>query len=173
MVDTRNLRIEAQVLEHDLPLIRVGGEAIFRSAGAPGREIRGRIDAVLPLVDSLTRTGRAIVRVIGDSVLRPDMYADVELEATRLPNRRLVPARAVIERDGRPLVFVVKDGRAQWTYILPGRQKWSYAARASFCAGVIPPSAMFGRSLLYVQSQRVAASCTFAMLSKSVCANQS
>jgi len=27
----------------------------------------------------------------------------------------------VIERDGRPLVFVVKDGRAQWVYIFPGR----------------------------------------------------
>ncbi|MDP1861172.1 MAG: hypothetical protein Q8K82_21030, partial [Gemmatimonadaceae bacterium] len=37
------------------------------------------------------------------------------------PNRRLVPARAVIERDGRPLVFVVKDARAQWVYITPGR----------------------------------------------------
>jgi HlyD family secretion protein len=121
VVDTRNLRIEAQVLEHDLPLIRTGGDARVTSAGAPGRDIRGRIDAVLPLVDSATRAGRAIVRVVGDGTLRPGMYADVQLEAARLTHRRLVPARAVIERDGRPLVFVVKDGRAQWTYILPGR----------------------------------------------------
>jgi len=49
------------------------------------------------------------------------MYADVTLEATRLPNRIIVPASAVIERDGRPLVFVVKEGRAQWVYINPGR----------------------------------------------------
>ena len=27
----------------------------------------------------------------------------------------------MIERDGRPLVFVVKDDRAQWIYINPGR----------------------------------------------------
>jgi RND family efflux transporter MFP subunit len=121
VVDTRNLRIEAQVLEHDLPLLRVGGEAMITSAGAPGRIIRGRVDAVLPLVDSVTRAGRAIVRVPGDGTLRPGMYADVQLEAARLPKRRLVPSRAVIERDGRPLVFVVKDGRAQWTYIVPGR----------------------------------------------------
>jgi HlyD family secretion protein len=121
VVDTRNLRIEAQVLEHDLPLLRIGGEALITSAGAPGRAIRGRIDAVLPLVDSVTRAGRAIVRVVGDGSLRPGMYADVQLEASRLTHRVLVPARAVIERDGRPLVFVVKEGRAQWTYILPGR----------------------------------------------------
>jgi HlyD family secretion protein len=121
VVDMRNLRIEAQVLEHDLPLIRAGGEAMITSVGAPGRVIRGRIDAVLPLVDSVTRAGRAIVRVVGDGTLRPGMYADVQLEATRLSNRVMVPSRAVIERDGRPLVFVVKDDRAQWTYILPGR----------------------------------------------------
>ena len=33
----------------------------------------------------------------------------------------MVPAAAIIERDGRPLVFVVKGGRAQWVYIFPGR----------------------------------------------------
>ncbi len=121
VVDTRRLRVEAQVLEHDLPLIRVGGEAIVSSAGAPDRPLRGRVDALLPLVDSVARSGRAIVRLNSDGTLRPGMYADVQLEATRLRNRRLVPTRAVIERDGRPLVFVVKDGRAQWTYIVPGR----------------------------------------------------
>ncbi len=121
VVDTRHLRIEAQVLEHDLPLVRVGGDARITSAGAPGRVIRGRIDAVLPLVDSITRAGRAIIRVNGDGTLRAGMYADVQLEAARLTSRRLVPAKAVIERDGRPLVFVIKDGRAQWTYVFPGR----------------------------------------------------
>ncbi len=120
IVDTRNIRIEAQVLEHDLPNIRVGGEAKVTSAGAPGRTIRGRVDAILPLVDSITRAGRAVIRVNGDGTLRPGMYADVQLESARLLNRRLVPTRAIIERDGRPLVFVVKDGRAQWTYIVPG-----------------------------------------------------
>jgi RND family efflux transporter MFP subunit len=121
VVDLDQLRIEAQVLEHDLPLVRVGGEATVTSAGAPGRAIRGRVEALLPLVDSTTRAGRAVIRVRGDGVLRPGMYADVRLEATRLPMRRLVPAPAVIERDGRPLVFVVRDGRAQWVYVVPGR----------------------------------------------------
>lgn len=121
IVDLAHLRIDAQVLEHDLPFIRVGGEALIASAGAPGRSLSGRIDAVLPLVDSVTRAGRAVVRVSGDGRLRPGMYADVSLEANRLAGRRMVPSRAVIERDGRPLVFIVRDGRAQWTYILPGR----------------------------------------------------
>lgn len=121
IVNMSLLRIEAQVLEHDLPLIREGGVAIISSAAAPNREIRGRIAAVLPTVDTTRRAGRAFVRVPANTVLRPGMYADVKLEATRLSKRRIVPSRAIIQRDNRPLVFVVRDGRAQWVYINPGR----------------------------------------------------
>jgi RND family efflux transporter MFP subunit len=121
IVDMGNLRIEASVLEHDLPLIRVGGLAMVTTAAAPGQPVTGRVAAVLPLVDSATRAGRALVRVRSNGSLRPGMYADVRLESTRLANRILVPAPAVIEREGRPLVFVVKNGRAQWTYVNPGR----------------------------------------------------
>ena len=121
LVDLTNLRVEAAVLEHDLPLIRIGGEAVITSAAIPGQSLIGKVQAILPMVDSMTRAGRAYVRVQGGGALRPGMYADVRLEAQRLTNRRLVPARAIIERDGRPLVFVVREGRAQWTYVTPGR----------------------------------------------------
>jgi RND family efflux transporter MFP subunit len=120
VVNLGALRIDAQVLEHDLPLIREGGQAIVTSAAA-NRVIMGRIVAVLPIVDTTTRSGRAFVRIPAGSSLRPGMYADVKLEAARLTGRRLVPTRAIIQRDNRPLVFVVKNGRAQWVYINPGR----------------------------------------------------
>ena len=121
VVDITNLRIEASVLEHDLPLIKIGGEATVTTAAAPDQPVKGRIAAVLPLVDSATRAGRAVIRARGNGILKPGMYADVRLEATRLPGRIIVPTPAIIERDGRPLVFIVKDGRAQWVYIMPGR----------------------------------------------------
>ncbi|MGH7656629.1 MAG: efflux RND transporter periplasmic adaptor subunit, partial [Gemmatimonadales bacterium] len=120
IVDMDNLHIEAQVLEHDLPLITAGGQAIVTAAAAPDKPVTGRVVAVLPMIDTTRRAGRALIRVRSNGVLRPGMYADVRLEARRLEDRTLVPARAVIERDGRPLVFVVKEGRAQWVYINPG-----------------------------------------------------
>jgi HlyD family secretion protein len=70
------------------------------------------------------------------------MYADVRLEAQRLANRRLVPARAIIERDGRPLVFVVKEGRAQWVYVTPGRSNGTETELlADSTTGAIPVAA--------------------------------
>jgi RND family efflux transporter MFP subunit len=121
VVNLNDLRIEAAVLEHDLPLIKEGGQAIVTSAAAPDRHVIGRVTAVLPVIDTITRSGRAYVRVPSGGILRPGMYADVRIEAQRLTQRRLVPARSIIERDGRPLVFVVKDGRAKWVYVSPGR----------------------------------------------------
>jgi RND family efflux transporter MFP subunit len=120
VVDVGNLRIEAQVLEHDLSLIRVGGEAIITAAAARDRPVYGRVIAVLPVIDSMRRAGRALIRARNNGLLRPGMYADVRLEANRLQNRTIVPSRAVIERDGRPLVFVVRNKQAEWVYIQPG-----------------------------------------------------
>jgi membrane fusion protein (multidrug efflux system) len=120
IVDVTNLRIEAQVLEHDLSLIRVGGEAVITAAASPDRPVYGRVIAVLPMIDSLKRAGRALIRARNNGILRPGMYADVRLEANRLQHRIIVPSRAVIERDGRPLVFVVRNSQAEWVYIQPG-----------------------------------------------------
>ena len=81
---------------------------------------------MLPIIDSITRAGKAYVRLQGNDVLRPGMYADVKLEAQRLTHRRLVPSQAIIQRDNRDLLFVVKNGRAQWTYVVPGRSNGVY-----------------------------------------------
>jgi multidrug efflux pump subunit AcrA (membrane-fusion protein) len=121
VVDMQHLRIEAAVLEHDIPVIKEGGIATVASSASPNVLGRGQIVAVLAIVDSNTHAGRAYVRLNGNGVLRPGMSVDVRLEATRIPKQRLVPKAAVIERDGRPLVFVVKNGRAEWVYINRGR----------------------------------------------------
>jgi HlyD family secretion protein len=126
IVDAINLRIEARVLEHDIALVKPGGDAQVSSAAAPSRIARGKITSVLPIVDSTSRAGRAYVRLTSNDVLRPGMYADVKLEAQRLTNRRLVPSPAIIQRDGRDLVFIVKDNRAQWTYVVSGRSNGTY-----------------------------------------------
>jgi RND family efflux transporter MFP subunit len=121
LVDLGSLVVEASVLEHDLPLLRAGGEARVTPSAGAGRAFGGVIAAVLPVVDSATRAGRVLVSVRADHLLRPGMYADVELESERLRGRTLVPAAALVERDGRSLVFRVREGRAQWVYVQAGR----------------------------------------------------
>lgn len=148
LVDMTNLRIEAAVLEHDLPFIRTNGDATVTTAAAPGTPLRGRVSTILPLVDSTTRAGRALISVRnitspngGGPLLRPGMYADVRLEATRLTDRTVVPSRSVIQRDGRDLVFVVRNDRAQWTYIQVGRSNgFETEVLPDSVSGIIPLS---------------------------------
>ncbi|MEO8478763.1 MAG: efflux RND transporter periplasmic adaptor subunit [Gemmatimonadota bacterium] len=121
VVDVINLRVDARVMEHDIPLLSRGGDAQVMVAAMPGEPIRGKIAAILPLVDSAGKAGTAVVRIRGDGKLRPGMYAEVRLEADRLPGRIIVPERALVEREGRPLVFVVRNGIAEWVYVNPGR----------------------------------------------------
>lgn len=121
VVDITNLRAVGRVMEHDIPLLAAGGDAEVNVAAMPGAPIRGTISAILPVVDSAGRAGTAIVRMRGDGKLRPGMYVDMRLEANRLPNRIIVPARAIVEREGRPLVFKVTDGIAEWVYVNAGR----------------------------------------------------
>ena len=122
IVDLNSLTVEASVLEHDLPLVRVGGRATVTPSASPEARFVGTIQAVLPVVDTATRAGRVLVRVgTSGGRLRPGMYADVQLEAERLTGRVLVPAGAVVERDGRTLVFRARSGRAEWVYVPVGR----------------------------------------------------
>jgi multidrug efflux pump subunit AcrA (membrane-fusion protein) len=67
------------------------------------------------------------------------MSANAWIEAGRLANRLLVPAAAVIERDGRPLVFVARGGRAQWVYINPGRSNgFDVEVQPDSASGLLP-----------------------------------
>lgn len=139
IVDLSNLRVEAQVMEHDIPNLRAGGDAEVRLAAMPERPIQGRIAAVLPMVDSTEKAGTAAIRIRGDGTIRPGMYADILLEANRLADRTIVPARAVVERDGRPLVFRVRDGIAEWVYIRVGQSNGRETeVRPDSISGIIP-----------------------------------
>ncbi len=58
VVDMTHLRVTAQVLEHDLPFVRIGGLALITTPAQGGTPIRGRILSILPLVDTVARAGR-------------------------------------------------------------------------------------------------------------------
>lgn len=139
VVDLTRLRIEARVMEQDIPSIRSGGTAEITIGAVPGKPIRGSITAVLPLIDSVQKFGHALIRFRGDGVIRPGMFASVRLEANRLHNQTLVPNAAIVERQGRPLVFVVRNGLAEWVYVAPGAHNFSQTAILPDSAtGMIP-----------------------------------
>jgi RND family efflux transporter MFP subunit len=121
LVDVREIRVEARVLESEIGRIKIGREASLKFAAYPGRVFRGKVRAVSPVVDPETKTcGVHIVIENPIEEIMPGMHAEVEIEAEVFKDRLLIPQEAVLVRGGRKLVFVVGDGLAKWRYIEPG-----------------------------------------------------
>ncbi|HEX2093170.1 MAG TPA: efflux RND transporter periplasmic adaptor subunit [Longimicrobiaceae bacterium] len=120
------IKVEVQVLESEVGLLAPGRRAQVRFAAFP-QAFTGTVQTINPVVESGTRTARVTVTVPnpGGRIL-PGMYARVSLEAQRFADRVLVPRSALLERDGRPMLFVFEGegdrGLAKWRYVTPGRQ---------------------------------------------------
>ncbi len=121
LVDLGSLYIQAEVSEQQLGWVHVGEPALVFLDAVPGRAFLARTGAVRPVLDR--SKGTATVRVELDELSEgplPDMSARIsflekevtEPELAAEPRLR-VPASAVVERGGRPVVLVVRGGRVE------------------------------------------------------------
>lgn len=112
IADLSNVWIEADVYEADLGLLSKGDAATVTLSYVPGRTFEGVVDYVYPYLDAPTRTGRIRIVVPNeDGVLKPDMYADVVLQAS-LGEQLVVPDEAILRSGKTDVVFVDEgDGR--------------------------------------------------------------
>jgi Cu(I)/Ag(I) efflux system membrane fusion protein len=104
--------IEAQVYEYELPLVREGQTAEVTLPYLPERRFEAAVARVYPTLDPRTRTARIRLALPNpDLALRPDMYANVQIQADR-GERLVVPQSAVLHAGARSFVFLAKgDGR--------------------------------------------------------------
>ena len=111
IADLSRVWVLAAVYEYEAPFVRTGQRAVVTLSYLPGRSFEGRVAFVYPVLDPATRTIQVRVELDNtDGALRPDMYADVVLEADLGP-RLSVPDTAVMRTGTRDLVFVAKgDG---------------------------------------------------------------
>jgi RND family efflux transporter MFP subunit len=127
LIDLDPIKVQVQVLEGELAHIRPGARAQVRFSAFPGQPFEGTVETINPLVEEQTRTARVTILVPNrDGRVLPGMYARVELEAQRIPDRTLVPRTAILERDRRTMLFVHEDGRAKWRYVTTGLQNEHY-----------------------------------------------
>jgi RND family efflux transporter MFP subunit len=108
IADLSRLWILAEVYEKDLAAVRVGQPARVVLPNQPGREWRGTVSFVSPIVKPETRTIEARIELNNTAgLLKPDMFADVYLEGVSA-SVLTMPESAVIQTGERTLVFVDK-----------------------------------------------------------------
>ena len=103
----------ADVAERDLGLIAPGQTVTVTPRGYPDRTFTGKIGLIYPALNKETRTARVrIVLANPDTILRPNMYADVVIESGSQEPVIAVPENAIINSGTRQVVIVDKgEGR--------------------------------------------------------------
>jgi membrane fusion protein (multidrug efflux system) len=114
VVQTANsMQVLSYVTEKEVNLLHVGDVAPMRTPGVPGRNYEARIESIGSTADS--RTGNFAVKLRvdnGDGLLREGMSAHIQLQGDQGRDRLALPRSAVVDRDRRRVVFLVRDGRA-------------------------------------------------------------
>ena len=114
----------ADIAERDLSLIELGQKATVRLRAYPDRVFTGNVTLIYPHLMAETRTGRIRIELPNpDEVLRPDMYADVEIATGADTPVVTVSSSAVIDSGERQIVLLDKgDGRFEPRAVKLGRR---------------------------------------------------
>src|SRR5216683_2961954 len=115
---------DGEIAERDLSLIEVGQKASIRLRAYPNRVFTGNVTLIYPHLMAETRTGRIRIELPNpDEVLRPDMYADVEITTGTEAPVVTVSSSAVIDSGERQIVLLDKgDGRFEPRAVKLGRR---------------------------------------------------
>ena len=127
MADMTTLEVEADVSESSLSKIKVGQPAEITLDALPDTRFRGRISRMVPTVDRAKATVMTKVQFEAiDPRILPEMSAKVsflsqEVGAQEQQALLAVNPEALVERDGRTVLLVVRDGaRVAEVPVVPG-----------------------------------------------------
>ena len=121
LLEDDRLKVDVDVLEADVVRLRQGAPARVRIPSFQNLVLAGTVHTINPRVNPETGTGRVTLAIPNPKrLLLAGLFASVELETARIPARLVVPAEALLLRQGRNLVFRIEGGRAHWTYVEVG-----------------------------------------------------
>ncbi len=112
MVRDGRIELNAEVSELDLPGIKAGQPIVITSDADPSKRYTGRVREVAPVVDAQTRIGLVRIKLPPNPELRPGMFVRGQLRLGSAP-AVVVPETALLFKDGKPFVFIVKGEPSQ------------------------------------------------------------
>lgn len=107
------VEVVCHVPEKYIERVKIGLDGEVTVISYPERTFLGKVAKLSPVVDPLTRTREARIRLSNkDYVLKPGMFGEVRIILSRREQAVVIPLSAVVESEGRRVVFTVSDGRA-------------------------------------------------------------
>jgi RND family efflux transporter MFP subunit len=124
VADLSSVWVIADVFEQDLAQVKNGAVASVRVNAYPDKEFKGRIAYVYPSLKAETRTVPVRIELTNPGgLLKPGMFAQMELTSGGAKKVLTVPDSAVIDTGKRSIVLVqVKPGRFEPRTLIAGRR---------------------------------------------------
>ncbi|MCK4352192.1 efflux RND transporter periplasmic adaptor subunit [candidate division WOR-3 bacterium] len=115
------VKVKIQIPEKDLPKVHKGQSAVITVDIFPDKKFLGKLEGLSPFVNPMTKTspGEIIVPNPGH-LLKPGMFARVELIIEKHINTIVVPEKTVIQKNGKRVLFVVKEDCAEMREVETG-----------------------------------------------------
>ena len=128
ITDLSTVWLTAEVFEQDLGLVHVGQNAQVTINAYPGKTFNGKVAFVSPTVNPQTRTAQIRIELPNPiGLLKPAMYASIELEAAGKTQALAIPASAVLNSGSRQTVLVeLAEGRFEPRPVKLGKQSGDY-----------------------------------------------
>jgi membrane fusion protein (multidrug efflux system) len=112
--DVETVRTLIEVVEKDVPLVRIGQRAEIRAEAYPHRVFDGTVTRIVQALNRATRTMTVEVDLPNkDHLLKGGMFARVEVLVDRHTNAIQIPLDAVSRLEEFQYVYIVKDGKAK------------------------------------------------------------
>ncbi len=130
LADFESLQVETDVAESRLKNVQIGVPCEIVLDAYPDKRLRGKAVEIGKRVNRAKATIVVKVAFVDpkDGVL-PDMAArvsfltkEISAEAMKEPPKRIVPANAVLDRQGSKVVFVVEQGKVKMTGVTVGAE---------------------------------------------------
>jgi RND family efflux transporter MFP subunit len=107
IADLSRVWVDVEIYEYELPWIKKGMPAKMELSYIPGKIFTGKVLYVYPFLTAKTRTARLRLEFPNpDYQLKPNMYANVNLESAVAGDSLVIPQEAVIDSGVRKIVFV-------------------------------------------------------------------
>jgi RND family efflux transporter MFP subunit len=128
IADMDSLQVEADVSESNLELVKVGQPCEIQLDALPESRFRGEVHMIVPTADRSKATVMVKVRFVDkDSRILPEMSAKVAFLSRPIKSEEQKPLTtinraAIITRNGRNFVFLIKGDHVVQTSVTLGRE---------------------------------------------------
>lgn len=118
LINIETVRVRFDVLESEITAFNTG--VPIELIDPSGKTHTGEIIAISPEINQATKTGQIIAELDNsDGKLKPGMTVEGRVLVRTESSKVRMPREALLERDGRTLIFKLNNGEAQWIYVTP------------------------------------------------------